>query len=1734
MAQSRRSFLTTTGILTTGSVLLFDPFIRSCQRLSEKTLEEFAGQFTYFFDLVRPADFLAQRYYFINLTLNGRQLQKIKPDEDAYMIVKLPQQHIGEQVQQQPNPAGNDQPRKPWEFEAGTCRVVFPPERSDHYSQSFVAGYSYLSFVLKKDTKVIRLNKNEHLDWNRFDLLTVNELKKSSTIPVKLSTESISNQKYPITEKAIPGSLVIASINGMEVPVTLLEVPFKMFLSPVQPIHRSDRDTDYRFQFARNNDLFSYYKIENGSVRQTLSELWNNYLLFRTSSKEKGVSDAPPTFKILAYEELTQKERNDARTSLPPDYKQPMLLPNPLDSHRSNLAKLSNFDGEGRDIQSTHFNVSSLGATTYLNYFNLDERQFVIVGWKQDIKLGRDNYVEITDKGIDTRTSLKLLISEISERRIEGGKSFLIRRQYFKYLEKEKEFNEPLIINNYPFVKIKAQDEGSFFTYIKGTAPGGFGDDDGFIPLHECDKTVLKMSYLGIDKSGREIPLNLDLMVIRKWKKGSTGEERSRPISQLAFTKTKVEEYLKAFNARLVTRLDSGDHLVKLDRQKIAFTQGGNETAGVQVKNNELVTEELQFYSSYNPAIVPEDSSAYESEYPLLPHLMYAAAYIPQLQAIETVPQLHLVAFSKNHRNNGLDENANKAKTFLRTLSEDIKIKPLLQIDEDAVFDEIGSRARAISNVFAANYKNAGSLINPGISIENISLLDPALVLTDKISEIYNNIDNISPVDILRGLDAELLGGIDLKMILKKLIPFVDAPIFQILEQAEEGYQKLDAYRKEYEDLKGKITDGLNDIKGIEGKLKGQLNNEVKTYLDKFYEKKGELKTVMLRQILLSGTLSDFEKRRSDFLKLQTELTRLLVAHPDWTSYGMVRAEIQTFLSGKVDDIKSILSLQQVLATCDKRIEELNRQSEQLMVDYLYYINGSSNQLISSSRLHELNTASDQLKSLIQLRNYLKAAIEDGMLFRGWSTNIVAGYSTLVKRLTDAGYLDLLSKEPGLVQGFFYEKFNELFLEATAKFKELPADLLNVTIDKKPFADFLKTVPADLLNIVGIQKSDGKFIKVLNDDLSGIQAVWTERGEELRKLSVDLFDLQLRNIQEIGDGSKTRLVRQQLAMEGELNVLITKINEKVRDEVNAKLRQINGAAVIQDLKTIHDVYQSSYLIMWDWNKRLERLKKAVSPDNQDLVKSLDDFKKDIEVNVQNSVKVALIGELQALKNDSVVSSITLLPQQIDDFCANLKAIGLAETDQYNQAYAKINTQIDQTLGRLYLTVDSEREKLLQQLVEKKAALRVWEGQLKDFLATKLKKMQDDLKLANLELVKAYQQGRDDVEQLQARVNKLNEALQTLQSIDKKETRYVWKTSEFQDINLGILSFITGRRTRTELAVNVKNTIHFDLGYPPRIKDIQTSTDSSLSNFTLNFLGLLSVEFDKVSFASGPGTQNKFDVQIRDVRFDGPLNFVQVFQKYLKTIDKGLRFDISVDGAVLGYELNLPDISGGAFNFAKVKLLMDLRLPFRAGVPMRLVFGLNSPQDMFLLTATIFGGRGCFQLAVEPKRGVVMILLIIEFGGILYLNIGVAEGIVFLLAGIYIRKEYDRVLLKGYLTCGGRLDVLGLISVSVTFYLGLQGNGNYMEGYCTVYVRIRICAFVKITVGLSMYKRIYGSPDNSSRLDAPVETFAGLPLTAQQKIDLNVVADSNNGMDIAPNKINEEDWDEYFKGNYHKI
>jgi hypothetical protein len=259
----------------------------------------------------------------------------------------------------------------------------------------------------------------------------------------------------------------------------------------------------------------------------------------------------------------------------------------------------------------------------------------------------------------------------------------------------------------------------------------------------------------------------------------------------------------------------------------------------------------------------------------------------------------------------------------------------------------------------------------------------------------------------------------------------------------------------------------------------------------------------------------------------------------------------------------------------------------------------------------------------------------------------------------------------------------------------------------------------------------------------------------------------------------------------------------------------------------------------------------------------------------------------------------------------------------------------------------------------------------------------------------------------------------------------------------------------------------------------------LTNFALSLLPsspFMEVDFHKASYRSKTGEDAKVDIDFKGVTFSQKLNFVRQLGELFNPGAKGPRINIDATGLLAGYSFQMPTLSTGAFSLQNLSLYLGFKLPFD-GSEIRLDFGVGTRRNPFLVTVGIFGGGGYFLLGITAS-GLKALEIGIEFGGNFVLEIpGLAHGHVYLLAGINyaIERTADGNIAQvtGYVRCGGSLRILSIITVSVTFYMGLTYNdkANNFTGRASLTVEIDI-AFFSVSVELTIERTFGGSASGS--------------------------------------------------------
>jgi len=276
------------------------------------------------------------------------------------------------------------------------------------------------------------------------------------------------------------------------------------------------------------------------------------------------------------------------------------------------------------------------------------------------------------------------------------------------------------------------------------------------------------------------------------------------------------------------------------------------------------------------------------------------------------------------------------------------------------------------------------------------------------------------------------------------------------------------------------------------------------------------------------------------------------------------------------------------------------------------------------------------------------------------------------------------------------------------------------------------------------------------------------------------------------------------------------------------------------------------------------------------------------------------------------------------------------------------------------------------------------------------------------------------------------------------------------------------------------TLHAEVTVPLAHPDQKKSSIvGTLNEFQINLAGVIKLNFHTLVFTTASG--KKLDVNAKlytsgeqfpgapaagGVVFDGPLEFINELRTVIP--DDGFSdppsLDVSPDGVTAGYSLKLPSVGVGVFSLENISLGAGLTIPF-TGQPVRARFHFSEREQPFLLSVAIFGGGGFFALGVGAD-GVELVEASLEFGGHVAIDLGVASGGVYVMAGIYFKGEQVApstsvsVTLTGYLRAGGELEVLGIISISMEFYLGLtyESVGNKVWGEARVTVEVHVLMF----------------------------------------------------------------------------
>ncbi|MDQ6716005.1 MAG: hypothetical protein M3Z83_07840, partial [Actinomycetota bacterium] len=215
--------------------------------------------------------------------------------------------------------------------------------------------------------------------------------------------------------------------------------------------------------------------------------------------------------------------------------------------------------------------------------------------------------------------------------------------------------------------------------------------------------------------------------------------------------------------------------------------------------------------------------------------------------------------------------------------------------------------------------------------------------------------------------------------------------------------------------------------------------------------------------------------------------------------------------------------------------------------------------------------------------------------------------------------------------------------------------------------------------------------------------------------------------------------------------------------------------------------------------------------------------------------------------------------------------------------------------------------------------------------------------------------------------------------------------------------------------------------------------AEITNFALLLLPgaqLMGLKFSRIGFRASSGGKPQVDVVFDGIDFLGPLSFIDTLRRMIPFdgfADPPF-VDVSPEGVSAGFDLALPNVGVGVFSLENIALGADARVPF-LGDAVSVGFHFCSKDSPFRLTVMCIGGGGWVELRASPK-GLVLLEMGLEACACLSVDLGVASGSVSIAVGVYLRLEGTKGLLTAYFRIRGEVDVLGLISASITLELSL--------------------------------------------------------------------------------------------------
>lgn len=1704
-------------------------------------------------------------FYFIGAEIKGKKLSRKKDTSSPFMVVKIPQQHVQEQLLREKTENG---------------LVGFNPDYidPDKRTESKISGFSFLAFKIKGLS-----DDHLHIDINDIAILLEwdNPSLFELLIPQKedyknfLAPDWISFKTSPETliedNEANPTSGYVGSLyrticdkvfNKNHFPLTVLEIPEGLL---VAPYHQDPKATPIAETYRIPKKQFVYSGL-NGEIVRTVEEIWSTQLFFETV--EGRIS---PPLRGLGY--IPRKEKlGDSIDSECPD-ELIKYLPTLLDKkeivYLTSLGRKVN-EGKEWNIETRGLTLTGLGVIAKFHYKNYNPPcESDLVEYEHHFTLGRDEYIKVARIGVISVTGQKALHVKIGQRKIKKGTSYMEFKEYIEIIQKEiKYFDEDLFIKN----ELNKKEPFNYIQARSNTNRSGIvhSFDDIYGDIYSTIYNEKKENDVWYDRFLWELKYDTkDGKVInylpQKWnthykrwcfKKVSSVKYVTQPLateSDIARKNIMVGDKNCPFAFWPISEVNDID--AKLTFKGVDWD--GNESifestfifirkSLIEEKSEENLKENLNtIYSNFINGKKERRQIQLNSEIAFTPDFVLKSNKGKTLPNKSNKGKTEYIEyyFSLCREGNGEllgMENGKiepKGSETIGCIFND-RIFPLFpQVKESKIFIENlqSYTPEPLSSIIEYNedYVNYGFERTKDVEVIIDNKKQNAEVIYNKARLIFNHTDSFRSGKILEQVEEN--------------------GITKWVETADDGYSKIKQAFSGAGSAIGGLVNPDFDIQSI-GLVKQSI--AVGKDINKKYEQ-------------VTAFTDKIEKfNPSDLLRQAPEIFNGI-------SLIDILQEVFPEYEAPVNDIKNIASqVEQLNADLIEGLDEIKKAIEETKKNLFDLKSKVENdikkcgyetiQAIIDKKEIELKTLRDELNNKHQfsdLSNLIKSVEEYSKIIglefdqneltinptklnvveiaKSISTQILSKLELILKLQFDIrDALETLNPDFVELKPRFdilnarYNFFIGLFLKDPKK-PELGLKSFETIVDHR--------LKGSLPYIINTQKQHFSYYDISQKALNS-QKIKLVKGE-IKEISKEiLLEFETKKIE--FEKPISEIKSEIKAFKETIDKIISRIKEdsskdfeKLKDElisIETKARSIYEIILSVELSYVVESFEKA-------KKEYEIAKTKICQIDEITKKpkvTIEDLKK--LINNRNEIGNALKNQTKSLEAFFLSDEFKAISILVAD--------GTNNTIDLNKVIQKVNFKVNEYNIAYQNNVNILWSKI-KSINNLRGKIKVIESELYDgvngykvILQDRIKQYEDKLsecitqeakgvvgilkdKIQNIEKQIIDEPDKKDLKNLLIQSKQL---YNTLISISKKEINYTWQTSSFKNADFGIVSFLASTNPKTALSVNVKNTIYFQPNkFPAVIQKIEAIAENRLSNFGISLLKAIIINFNEVSFFAGTNQKPKFEVKIRDVQFAGAFSFVQALESLFKQLlGDNFSVRISPQNVEVEYLLPIPYVGAPSFGFKNILFRVLYTLYFDKK-PMELGVGIGSPANRTILSVGVYTGFFYFIVIGNPKQGITTIEVSIEFGGYFGLSLGPLRGEVKLAVGLYYRKDLTGVIMEGYFLCLGSVK-LWCFSVTARFYMGVRSNGNYVEGRCTVTYKIKISRFFTRSFSATYYKKLAGATPGNNQSGSNLESLKlfNTASTSQEKKDylkLNAITNPKK-REVIP--LNEVQWEKF--------